>query len=125
MEGIYRGAFHLLATDLEADTTGSVSMSAPNAYSHNTRLIPVLQSDFQVSQKGLLKNSLFYDWAYLSYQNPDTGFGFASQTKQWGTENVYLTGPWKVGASFRSVSYYTDTFTTPEQAIGNFQLSLD
>lgn len=119
----YRGAFHLLATDVDAVTPGPINDYFPNQRTRNTRIIPILQSDFQVTQNSLFKNSVFYDWASLVAGAADGGFTFHTQMQQWGTENVYLAGPWKLGVNARRVNYQSDFFNAPQQTIGNFQLS--
>ena len=125
----YQGEFHFLASDLDSDSLGSVSYSTSQAHIRNTRLIPVLQNNFKLGPSNSLKTSLFYDWGYLGYEDPDlvTGSFSRSYIQQWGSENVYLNGPWKLGLSARQVRYRTtssfSSFEIPIQTLGHIQVS--
>jgi hypothetical protein len=107
----YSGALHLLATDLDMETEGDESMPSPQARARKTRVIPVLQNDFRLSSASFLKTSVFYDWGFVGYQNPDTQSQSQSKThiQQWGTENAYLLDQWKFGLSIRQVSYQSSS----------------
>jgi hypothetical protein len=94
-----------------------------------TRVIPVVQNDFRISSSGLLKTSVFYDYGRSGYEDPDTSFTYVGTSQQWGFQSTYLTGDWKLGFSGKQVSLETEVFSvtsaTPQQTIGNLQVSRD
>ncbi len=128
----YRGSLHLLGTDLDVQTLGSSDAPTPLARTRNIRFVPVIQNDFRVTHRSLLKTSLVYDWGFLGYQDPSMG-GSRSQSyfQQWSLQTVYLFDVWKVGVSSRQVAYRSQStygasdssFQTPLQNVGNLQVS--
>ena len=118
----YSGQFHLLATDLDAEAPGPTYAYSPLARMRTIRVIPILQSDFRITSSSLLKNSLFYDSSWLSYEDPAT-FSSRSRIKQGGLSQVYLVGAWKFGSNLKWVNYQDDFQSPPAQIFGNFQIS--
>jgi len=124
----YSGGFHLLATDLDAETQGPVTYLAPFARMRTTRLIPVLENAYrwggsQGSGSRVFRSSLFSDFSLLRYRDPGSGFGSRDQVQQWGLENALEFESWKVGASLRQSSYFGIGFQAPLQTLVNFQVS--
>jgi hypothetical protein len=124
----YWGAFHLLATDVDAKAPGSTDFPSPQARMITTRMIPVFENDFRISDN-VLKTSIFYDYNRIQYKNPEVPlFSLTdNQVHQWGFQSTYLTGSWKVGLSVRQIDFETDAtfapFKAPFQTIGNLQAS--
>jgi hypothetical protein len=124
--GTYSGRFHLLATDLDAATIGPSYARSPQARSHNTRFIPVIESDFKIGRSDLLKTSAFYDGSFVGFKDPESQLISDTYAQQWGSELSYLTQEWKFGLSLRQVSYSSPSaygFTAPLQTLGNLQVS--
>lgn len=119
----YQGQFHLLATDLNAQTPGPTYAFSPSATTRTARVIPVIQNDFRFGSSSLLKTSLFFDSAWLHYENEERDFFATSLTRQWGGSQVFLTGDWKFGFQYRQV-YYSDHYQLiPSQNFSTLQVS--
>lgn len=127
----YTGSVHLLATDVDAQTLNSIDSPTLTARTHTTRVIPMLQNDFKLAKRILLKTSLFYDWGYLGYQDPAAESQYRSNSQQWGAENVCLVDQWKFGLSGRQVKFnssatfgsYRAALDVPLQNVGNLEIS--
>lgn len=103
--GSYHGYFHLIATDLVSLSPGPTFDPTPFARSRVTRIIPVMQNDFYLSDHQVLKTSLFYDFNSLGYQNEEKFILSNNSTEQIGVSSVYLQGDWKFGLNYRQVKY--------------------
>jgi hypothetical protein len=125
--GAYTGSFHLLASDIDSETTGTTDYPTPLARMRSQRWIPVLQNDFQIAPSHILKVTTFYDFLKLDYRDPGNSWLSKDTIQQWGIESVYRAHDWKVGLSARQVSYFMDSslqvFKAPLQSIGNIQVS--
>lgn len=119
----YRGVVHFLGSDMTTQVPGPTTSRTPNATQRTSRAIPVLQNDFQVWNDSLFKTTLFYDWGFVDYEEPDSAYSYKTYSKQWGLETAFLTGAWKFGVSARQVSYNGSSFVAPLQSIGNLQAS--
>lgn len=121
--GIYQGSAHFLASDLHVVTLGPVNQPTPSAFMKSIRALPVLESQFQLGKTSLLKNTLFYDWARIDYENPDTSFFYRTSVQQWGTQNALLLDSWQLGLSSRQVKM--ENSVVPLQSVGNLKVSRD
>jgi hypothetical protein len=117
------GAFHLLATSVDAASPGSLSFPTPNARQKTIRAIPVAQADVHLPDRALLKASAFYDFSQIHYNDPDSGFFTNDFAQQAGVETALLAGAWKLGASGRYVTYRKIDFTAPDEAISALSAS--
>jgi len=121
--GKYSGAFHLLATDLDSETPGPTQFYAPRARTRTTRVLPVLQNDFDVGESSKLKTSLFFDTSTIDYTDPGSSFSSRTDTSQLGVQTAFLSGPWKLGLSAKEINYSSDLFRVPTQTQSNMQVS--
>jgi hypothetical protein len=100
--GKHRARFHFLGTDVFGAARTVRSGQQDPKYS--TRLIPVLQTDFELSSDTVLKNTFFYDWSVI--RSEATGGNYTRAfTRQVGAENVLVSGDWKLGLSARNVTW--------------------
>lgn len=104
-KGLYHGYFHLIATDLEAQSPGPTFDPSPLARSRVTRIIPVIQNDFHFNHHQVLKTSLFYDFNSMGYRNEEKFVLADNSTEQLGIASVYLEKDWKFGLNYRQVKY--------------------
>ncbi|MFZ9596089.1 MAG: hypothetical protein ACO3A2_08430 [Bdellovibrionia bacterium] len=124
-KGNYTGEFHLLFTDLALDSKGSTDQPTPEAQIRNTRALPLIENDFHLGRDRILKTSLFYDWSYLGYRDPQLNVQSDTYAQQWGSQLTYVSGDWKWGTSLRQVNFASPTngFQAPLQSISTFQVS--
>ncbi len=105
--GEHRVRFHFLGTDvygLPRELKGGPLPFQKQDPKYTTRLIPVLQTDFQLAKDTVLKSTFFYDRNII--RSEATGGNYTrSLIQQEGIENALVTGDWKFGMSARHVSY--------------------
>lgn len=97
--------FHLIATDIDAESPGTEAFPTPLARFRTQRWIPILQLDAPIAQEGLLKSSVYFDGSILKYNDPASGFVTQDRISQAGLEDAFLTGAWRFGLSGRSTHY--------------------
>lgn len=117
-----QGKFHLLATRVESRVPGPTRTPTPNAEQLTARLIPVFQTDFEISPKLLLKASAFYDGQYLRYEDPGA-LSIRDQMRQGGIETAWLWQSWKFGLHYRRASFHGLDFQAPDETTINAQVS--
>lgn len=118
-----QGKYHFLGTRLDAQIPGSRTFPTPRARQISTRLTPVFQADFRLSEgdtQSLLKTTWFYDATYLKYDDADS---YASRSRdralQGGGEIAWIQRDWRVGLVLRQVSYSKLDFQAPTEQMGS------
>jgi len=116
---------HFLGTSLDNTAAGPTYMPSPLARQRTSRVIPVLQMGYRLSDDTELRSSVFYDGAELAYSDPSIGAAASTldYSQQLGTENALLLGSWRFGASVRQVAYKASYFEAPRQSQVNLQIS--
>lgn len=120
----YTGSFHLLASDLDAESPGSVLFPTPLARMRSQRALGVFQNDFQFSSESSLRFSIFSDFLALDYNDPGS-YQSKDSPKQWGAETTYRLGDWKWSLGARQIKMVSSHLLdeVPVQSIGNVQIS--
>ena len=121
--GSLSGSAHLLITQIDAESPGTVSFPSPDARLLTYRITPVVETEYQWSADASFRNSLFYDNSFLAYDNPDISFSSRDRIWQYGTQNLAVVGNWKLGANARQTTYTQPGFQTPAETIANLQIS--
>ncbi len=114
-QGRFEGRMHFLGTDLNVRTPGSRNFPTPQARQVTTRLLPVVQGDYVLSDESRVKTSFFYDTNSIQFSDPDSQFSDTSHAQQIGADSVLIRGPLKLGAGMRYVTYETTSFASRSQ----------
>lgn len=123
--GRYHGAFHTLATDQTANTSGPTSFPSPGARVKKARVIPVLQTNYDFTERLRVLNTISFDWGRLNYEDPNSGFQTADFVRQLGTETSVQIASTKIGASYRATQYASSylNWPVPLQHFAHLQIS--
>jgi hypothetical protein len=100
--GPHKVRFHFLGTDLDAKSRRV--KEAPFDRKASTRWIPVIQTDFRLTERSSLKSTFFFDSNTL---RSTTYYGRKTLilVEQIGNENAFVLDEYKFGLSARRVSY--------------------
>ncbi len=101
--GPHRVRFHFLGTDLDAKSRRV--KGAPYDEKFTERAIPVVETDFRLSNETLLKSTFFYDWNSIRSKSPSGRLSSVARIGQVGAENALVLGNYKFGFSARHISY--------------------
>ncbi len=104
--GAHRARFHFLGTNVDALSKQTTRASFDQK--NTTRWIPVVQTDFALSDSVLLKNTFYYDGTML-HSIPAVGRPSTVRTSNVGTQNAILIDQWKFGLSAEHIDYQSPT----------------
>ncbi len=113
---------HLLASELDAKTPGSVTFPTPLGHVKTTRVIPILGIDAQLANDTILKSSVIYDYSKVAYHNPPLS-DFDNRSYQLGLENALWSNGWRIGVSARQARFNGDSVQAPVENFGNVQIA--
>lgn len=119
--GKLQSQLHFVGSRLDSETPGPREAPTPQARQVTSRLIPVLQTSYQISEQSKFKNSLFFDSTRLSYNDPDSGYSDDSKIRQYGVDNAWTDSITKLALGAKFTTYETLRFTAKDQI--QFRLS--
>ncbi len=117
--GKVSGKYHLLASN---QTTENIRpLFGSYIFRQKTlRYLPVLQTDFRLSENALFKTSLFYDYTY--FRSEDQASPVRTHIAQQGIESALILPEWRLGLSGRRLGYESiDLKDAPTDHILNVQ----
>jgi len=120
-ESIFTPKVHLLASELDSKTPGSISFPTPLDHLKSTRLIPVAGLDTQLGKGAILKSSVVYDYSKLAYHTSTSDF--ENRSYQLGAENALWADGWRIGVSARQARFNGDNIFAPVENLGNVQVA--
>jgi hypothetical protein len=99
-------ALHALGFDTEGTSPGSRTFSTPNNLKKNWRLLPVLETRFNLLEGVRYEGTLYGDIQRLRFQDPtNSAFDSDTRTFQYGIENAIRYQNWTLGLSGRYVRF--------------------
>jgi hypothetical protein len=103
---------HVIGSEERVYSPGSLLFPTPNTYLKTWRLIPVIESSFNISDNLQMQTTLYSDLSQLTDQDPNPENDSDTHTDQVGIENVWVSGLNTVAISARYVEFLGASYGT-------------
>lgn len=115
--------FHLLFTDQDVKVFASERTGSLTVRQRTDRIIPLIQYDRKLGERGLLKTAFFYDFNFVDNKDLTTRTRLLSRIHQIGNESSVIFGDTKLGFALRQLDYERTnlSFRVPTEQVANLQ----